>query len=82
MPTLIPAMSTAIATVADETVTRILIPIPKRCLDWLEREALRRKQEQGQSRMAKAPIIVELIEEAMQRTVPAKRAGRKGGEKA
>lgn len=46
-------------------VARILIPLPKRCLDWLEREALRRKQEAGAGRMAKAPIVVELIERAM-----------------
>lgn len=50
-----------------EAMGRILIPLPKHCLDWLEQTALRRKQETGASRMSKAPIVVELIEDAMRR---------------
>ncbi len=40
----------------------ITIEIPKSLNDWLELEALRRKQQSGRSRMAKAPIIVEALE--------------------
>jgi len=51
-----------VATMAEETV-RVAFDIPKSCLDWLETEALRRKQREG-GRMAKSPIVVELIEQA------------------
>lgn len=54
----------------DERTARVLLDLPRRCVDWLEREALRRKQEQGRSRMAKSPIVVELIDEAMRRGAP------------
>jgi hypothetical protein len=47
-----------------ETVTRVAFDLPKRYLDWLEMQALRRKQQTG-GRMAKSPIIVDLIERAM-----------------
>ena len=49
----------------DEPVARVNLDLPRHCIDWLEQEALRRKQASGASRPAKSPIIVELIEAAM-----------------
>lgn len=52
--------------VADQTVgiENLSIQVPKRVKDWLERQALERKQRTG-GRFAVSPIIVELIERAM-----------------
>jgi hypothetical protein len=49
---------------AEDDAVRITLDLPRACVYWLEREALRRKQEHG-ARMAKSPIVVELIERAM-----------------
>jgi Bacterial regulatory protein, Fis family len=57
-------VSSAVTT--DEPTVRVAFDIPKRCLDWLDRLALKRKHEQG-GRMAKSPIVQELIEREMQR---------------
>lgn len=59
---------------AETTVTepegetlRVAFDLSKRHLDWLEREALRRKQKGELPRQAKSPIVAELIEAAMAR---------------
>jgi transcriptional regulator of met regulon len=49
-----------------EDVKRVAFDLPVRLLDWLDAEALRRKQARRDSRVAKSPIIVELIERAME----------------
>jgi len=68
---------------ATADVVRVAFDLPKAINDWLERKALERKQRGQSARMAKSPIVVELIEEAMQRGDQAapKRSGRKGGDK-
>ena len=49
----------------EPAVVRVSVELPRACVDWLEREALRRKQTASASHAAKAPIIAELIEAAM-----------------
>lgn len=53
------------AEVRGPDTVRIKVDLPRACVEWLEREALRRKQEQGAGRIAKSPIIVDLVERAM-----------------
>lgn len=63
-PTLI-AVSTAPAAVETDEVSVTLL-IPRRCAEWLDHEAVRRKHAVRHGKSAKAPIVVELIECAMQ----------------
>jgi hypothetical protein len=51
-------------TVIDEEVT-VTLRLPRRCVEWLDVEAVKRKYASGQSKAAKAPIVVEMIERAM-----------------
>lgn len=64
-------------------IVRVAFDLPRRLVDWLELEALRRKQA-SRGRMAKSPIVAELIERAMA-TPKSEKLSRKdsngGGEK-
>lgn len=68
-PTLATKMSAAtIPTLPqEEKVVRVAFDLSKRHLNWLEQEALRRKQSGELQRQAKSPILAELIEAAMAR---------------
>ena len=52
----------ASATTAMTETVRTAVDLPKSWLDWLEQEALRRKQAGLQPRLAKSPVIVEALE--------------------
>ncbi len=41
---------------------RTAIDLPRSWLDWLEREALRRKQSGQLSRLAKSPVVLEALD--------------------
>jgi hypothetical protein len=47
---------------ATADIVRTAIDLPKNWLDWLEREALRRKQAGRMSRPAKSPVVIEALE--------------------
>lgn len=51
--------------IADEI--QITLVMPRRCVEWLDLESVRRKHALGHSKPAKAPIVVELIEREMAR---------------
>lgn len=57
-------VSTPAADVAEDVV-RVVFDLPKSIVDWLEQEALRRKQDGVSHRMAKSPIVVELVRREM-----------------
>jgi len=61
-PTLV-AVSTASAVEEEEVAVTLMLP--RRCVEWLDVEAVRRKHASGQSKAAKAPIVAEMIERAM-----------------
>lgn len=52
------------AEVAEDVVVMNL-SLPRRLVQWLEMEAVRRKHAVGASKAAKSPIVAELIEKAM-----------------
>jgi hypothetical protein len=45
----------------DEGVSVTLV-LPRRCVEWLDLESVRRKHALGQGKSSKAPIVVELID--------------------
>lgn len=58
-------VTSAIADTAAERTELLTVEIPKRCKDWLEIEAVRRKQRGEIPRSAMKAVITELIERAM-----------------
>jgi len=56
-------------------VTKLSVLVPKHVKDWLEVEALKRKQRDRLPRLSVAPVVVELVEEAMRREQGAADAG-------
>lgn len=61
-PTLVAVSTTPL--VIDEEVA-VTFTLPRRCAEWLDIEAVKRKHLSGASKAAKSPIVVELIERAM-----------------
>jgi len=49
-----------------EGVTITLV-LPRRCVEWLDLQAVKRKHTLGQGKPAKAPIVAALIEREMAR---------------
>jgi hypothetical protein len=50
---------------AKEETQRVAFDLPRSCLEWLDREALRRKHAAGCGHAAKSPIVIDLIRQAM-----------------
>jgi hypothetical protein len=50
-----------VETAATVDIHRMAIDLPKPWVDWLEQEALRRKQSGQQSRPAKSPVVLEAL---------------------
>ncbi len=48
----------------DDTVS-VTLRLPRRCVEWLDIQAVKRKYRSGSSKAAKAPIVVELIDRAI-----------------
>jgi DNA-binding phage protein len=63
------AVSTVLMAADDEVV--VTLKLPRRCAQWLDQKAVERKYSAGQSKAAKSPIVVELIEQAMRPVEPA-----------
>jgi Bacterial regulatory protein, Fis family len=50
---------------AAEDLGTLTLTLPRRCIEWLDIEAVKRKHLAGNSKAAKSPIVVELIEREM-----------------
>jgi hypothetical protein len=57
----------SVESAATMEMVRTAIDLPKSWLDWLEQEALRRKQLGLQPRSAKSPVVIEALEMLRQR---------------